>query len=132
MRSVKAACFNNINYCKFPEDINNIKEFVDFLNQNYNSFVELEMFIEEDCVAPYFLDDKTEVQYWNPALMRCIKEMEINICTKDEYDEKLREVIANKCIHCVNYSEDVCEQDFESHREHISLNGECYGFEKKR
>ena len=49
-----------------------------------------------------------------------------------EYEEKLKKVIAEKCVHCVNYSEDACEQDFKSHIEHIDLNGECYGYEKKK
>lgn len=132
MKSIKVACFNNINYCKFPEGIDNIKDFVGFLNQRYNSFVELEMLVENSCVAPHFIEGKTEKQYWNPLLIRCIKESEVYLYTQDEYDEKLKEVIACKCVHCVNYSEDVCEQDFESHREHISLDGECYGFEKKK
>lgn len=131
MRSVKAVCFNGVNYYKFPEGISDIKEFMAYLNRNYNSFVELEILLEEGCVAPYFIEDKTEIQYWNPSLIRVIKESECYICTEDEYDEKLKEVIAQKCVYCVNYSDDGCEQDLASHREHISLNGECYGFAKK-
>ena len=132
MWSIKAACFNNVNYCKFPDSIDNVKDFICFLNKHYNSFVELEVFSEEGCVTPFFLEGKTDIQYWNPSLMRCVRESEIYIYTKAEYDQKLKEVIADKCINCVYYSEDVCEQDFESHREHISLSGECYGFEKKK
>ena len=64
--------------------------------------------------------------------MRCVDEAEIYMLSKDEYDERLLKVISEKCVHCIHYSEDVCEQDYESHIEHISLNGECYGFEKQK
>ena len=109
----------------------NIKGFVDHLNENYYPFVELDIITIVGCVAPYFIDEKTETQFWNPSHMRCIEEGEVFICTKDEYDEKLKEVIAGKYTHCINYFEDVFEQDFDSHREHINLNGECFGFEMK-
>ena len=132
MRSVKVACFNKGNFCYYPEGTKNIKDFVDYLNKNYYSFVDMDIFVDEGCVSPYFIDGKTETQFWNPSHMRCIEEGEVFICTKDEYDEKLKEVIAGKCTHCINYSEDVCEQDFDSHREHITQNGECYGIEMKK
>ena len=131
MRSIKAACFNAVNYCKFPEGIDNIKDFAAFLNRNYHSLVELEMLSEKGCVAPYFIDGKTETEYWNTSLMRCVKESECFICTESEYNEKLKEVVANKCVHCVNYSEKECKEDYQSFREHINLDGECFGFEKK-
>ena len=134
MKNIKVALINNIHYCKFPEGINNIKEFIGFLNKNYNSFFELEFFVEEGCVAPFFIEEelKTEIQYWNPANIRLLKESEVMILKRWEYIEKLKTVIQNKCIHCIHYSVDTCEEDFKSHIEHIDLNGECYGFEKKR
>ena len=132
MYSIKAACYSNIIYFKFPDGVDNIKDFINYLNKTQDKFVELEVFIDDGCVAPYFIEEKTEKQYWNTSLMRCITEAECFIYTKDEYDEKLKEVIAKKCVNCANYTEDVCEMDFDSHREHISLNGECYGFEAKK
>ena len=133
MNKLKVAGINNILYCKFPEGIQNIQEFVAFLNQNYHSFVELEFLMEEGCVAPFYIEEdlKTETQYWNPSSIRLVKEAEVSILPRSEYHERLKKVIAEKCIHCVNYSEDTCEQDFKSHIEHIDLNGECYGYEKK-
>ncbi len=134
MKNIKVALINNVHYCIFPNGIASIKEFIDYLNQNYNSFVELEFYIEEGCVAPFFIEEglKTEKQYFNPSSIRLIKECEIFILREWEYDERLKKVISEKCVHCVNYSEDTCEQDFKSHIEHIDLNGECYGFEMKK
>lgn len=133
MKKLIVALINNVHYCKFPEGINDIKEFIVFLNKNYNSFIELEVLIEEGCVAPFFIEEdlKTETQYWNPSNIRLIKESQISILRRWEYEEKLKKVIQEKCVHCINYSEDTCEQDLKSHIEHIDLNGECYGYEKK-
>lgn len=134
MQTIKAACFNRVNYCKYPDGIHNIKEFVAYLNLNYHSFVALEMLEEENCVAPFFITDQTPIklEYWNPMHMRCVNEAEIYMLSKAEYDERLLKVISEKCVHCAHYSEDACEQDYQSHREHISLNGECFGFEKQK
>ena len=134
MKKLNVALINNVQYCKFPNGINNIKDFIEFLNGNYHSFVELEFLIEEGCVAPFYIEEglKTEKQYWNPSNIRLVKAVEVFILRRWEYEEKLKKVIAEKCVHCVNYSEDVCEQDLKSHIEHIDLNGECYGYEKKK
>ena len=134
MKKFNVALINNVQYCKFPKGINNITEFIEFLNENYHSFVELEFLIEEGCVAPFYIEEdlKIEKQYWNPSNIRLVKEAEVFILRGWEYEEKLKKVIAEKCVHCVNYSEDVCEQDLKSHIEHIDLNGECYGYEKKK
>jgi len=133
VKKLNVALINNVQYCKFPNGINNIKDFIEFLNGNYHSFVELEFLIEEGCVAPFYIEEelKTEKQYWNPSTFRFVKEAEISILKRSEYEEKLKKVIAEKCVHCVNYSEDTCEEDFKSHIEHIDLNGECWSFEKK-
>lgn len=134
MKKLNVALINNVHYCKFPKGISNIKEFIKYINEKYHSFVELESLIEEGCVAPFYIEEdlKTEKQYWNPSNIRNIKESEVSILRRWEYEEKLKKVIAEKCVHCVNYSEDACEQDLKSHIEHIDLNGECYGYEKKK
>ncbi len=134
MKKLKVALIDNVQYCKFPEGVDNIKEFIEFLNNNYNSLVELEFFVEEGCVAPFYIEEdlKIEKQYWNPSRIRLVKESEALILRRFEYEEKLEKVIKEKCVHCINYSEDACEQDFKSHFEHIDLNGECWGYEKKK
>lgn len=90
--------------------------------------------IEEGCVAPFYIEEdlKIEKQYWNPPNIRLVKECEVLILRRYKYEERLRKVIPEKCIYCVNYSEDACEQDLKSLIKHIDLNGECYGYEKKK
>ncbi len=130
MKTVSCACFNRMNYCRFPEGIADIREFVRYLNEHGHSLVELELFREETCIAPYFLEGKTAVEYWNPALMRCVTVAEITLCTEEEYTERLKMVIAEKCVHCIHYQQDVCDEDFRPFREHIDLDGWCVSFEK--
>lgn len=134
MKKWKVALINNIQYCRFPKGINTIAEFIEFLNDHYHSFVELEILMEEGCVAPFYIEEdlKIEKQYWNPSNIRLVKEGEVTILCRCEYEERLKKVISEKCVHCINYSEDTCEQDLKSHIEHIDLNGECYGYEKKK
>ncbi len=134
MKKLNVALINNVNYCKYPKDINNIEGFIKYINERYNSFIELESFVEEGCVAPFYIEEdlKTNKRYWNTAHIRLIEESEISILRRWEYEEKLKKVISEKCVHCVHYSEDTCEQDLKSHIEHIDLNGECYGYEKKK
>lgn len=131
MYKTKVACFNNYYYCKYPDSISNMDEFIEYLNNRHNAFVKLEFYIEKNCVAPFFIEGNTEIHYLNVSNMRFVKEEEISILSEEEYAEKLKAVIAEKCVHCVYYSENVCEEDNESHSEHISLDGVCYGFERK-
>ena len=134
MKKMKVALINNLNYCKYPDGINNIKDFIEFLNKNFNSFFEVECLVEEGCVAPFYIEEdlKIEKQYWNPTNIRLVKEAEVSILRRYEYEEKLRTVISEKCVHCIHYSEDSCEENLKSHIENIDLNGECYGYEKKK
>ena len=134
MRKLNVALINNVQYCKFPEGICNIEAFIKYLNENYHSFVELEFLIEEGCVAPFYIEEdlKTEKQYWNPSNIRLVKEAEISILRRWEYKERLEKVIQEKCINCIHYSDNVCDEDYKSFIENIDLNGECYGYEMKK
>jgi len=134
MIKLNVVLINNIHYCKFPEGITCITEFVEFLNENNRSFVELECLIEEGCVAPFYIEEdlKTEKLYWNLSHIRFVKAGEAFILSRHEYEVQLKKVIHKKCVHCINYSVDTCEQDNKSYIEHIDLNGECYGYAKKR
>ena len=132
MKKINVALIDNVQYCKFPKGINNITEFIEFLNENYHSFIELEILIEEGCVAPFYIEEdlKIEKQYWNPSNIRLVKEAEASILRRWEYEEKLKKVILDKCVNCVHYEEDAEGDNLKGHREKISLDGECWGYEK--
>ena len=133
MKKINVALIDNVQYCKFPKGINNITEFIEFLNENYHSFIELEFLIEEGCVAPFYIEEdlKIEKQYWNPSNIRLVKEAEASILLRWEYEEKLKKVVSEKCVDCVHYQEDAEGDNLKGHREKISLDGECWGYEKK-
>ena len=133
MKKINVALIDNVQYCKFPKGINNITEFIEFLNENYHSFIELEFLIEDGCVAPFYIEEdlKIEKQYWNPSNIRLIKEAEASILRRWEYEEKLKKVVSEKCVDCVHYQEDAEGDNLKGHREKISLDGECWGYEKK-
>ena len=133
MKKINVALIDNVQYCEFPKGINNITEFIEFLNENYHSFIELEFLIEEGCVAPFYIEEdlKIEKQYWNPSNIRLVKEAEAYILRRWEYEEKLKKVVSEKCVDCVHYQEDAEGDNLKGHREKISLDGECWGYEKK-
>ena len=133
MKKINVALIDNVQYCKFPKGINNITEFIVFLNENYHSFIELEFLIEEGSVAPFYIEEdlKIEKQYWNPSNIRLVKEAEASILRRWEYEEKLKKVVSEKCVDCVHYQEDAEGDNLKGHREKISLDGECWGYEKK-
>lgn len=128
---MKAIVLNNINYCKYPEGIENIEQFVDYCNKHYNSFIKLIKYSEENCCSPYFIENEFEEIYLNISSIHRIHEEEITILSKAEYDTRLRKVVAEKCIYCVNYESEASEDDLKGHRGNISLDGECFYFEKK-
>ena len=105
----------------------------EFLNKNYNSYIKLEFYEEEDCVAPYFVEDnlKIETEYWNPASIRYVKEGEITLLEDWEYEEKFDEVVKNKCMRCIHYIDGYCEENEKSIKEQIDLDGECYTYERR-
>lgn len=127
----KAVRINNLIYTDFVDGIDSIDDFVSYLNKHYNSFIKLNCYVETDCVAPYFISDEVESQYFNVNLIRQVCEEEIFILSRDEYDAKLKEVVKNKCVHCIHYTEDTCTEDHGSLHEHLCLDGSCCGFEEK-
>lgn len=132
MTTFKVACLDNIRYCKFPNEVKSLPEFVAYLNAHYHSFIKLDFYVENKCVAPYFLSNATETHYVNPSHIRQVKEVEIHLLAQEEYDEKLAKVVSEKCVRCMHYTEDDCDWNLDPFCEHINLDGECYGFERKK
>ncbi|MCM1364391.1 MAG: hypothetical protein NC122_04090 [Faecalibacterium sp.] len=130
MTKRKAVKINNHIYADYIDGISSIDDFVSYLNNHYNSFVKLNCYVEADCVAPYFISDAVESQYFNVSIIRQVCEDEIFILPRDEYDAKLKEVVKNKCVHCIHYTE-VKNEKYDSHRDQICLDGSCCGFEEK-
>ena len=118
-------------YYYYPQNISCIDDFIKYANNNYNSFIKLTRFETENCAFPYFIREETKEVYVNVATMEKIIETEITVLPRLDYDIRLEQVVKKKCIDCVHYEEDADGDNLKGHREKISLDGECWGYEKK-
>ena len=118
-------------YYYYPQDISCIDDFIEYVNGHYNSFVKLTRFETENCTFPYFIREETKEVYVNVATIEKITEAEITVLPRLDYDIRLEQVVKKKCIDCVHYEEDAESDNLKGHREKISLDGECWGYEKK-
>ena len=55
----------------------------------------------------------------------------MTVLSHNEYDSRLEQIVKNKCVDCVNYSDDAIGDNLIGHREKISLDGECWAYKKK-
>lgn len=131
MKKISGFLLNGMACYKFPEGIESIDELVEYLNKNYNSFARLEAFVAEGCVAPYFIEENLEIKstYWNLAFIRNVEPVEIKILLRAEYEERLKQVVSQKCANCAHF---VDYKEFESHFDKINLDGECFYYEPKK
>ena len=119
-------------YYYYPQNISCMDDFIKHVNSNYNSFIKLTHLEMENCVFPYFIMEETKEVYVNVATMNKIMETEITVLPRLDYDIRLEQGVKKKCIDCVHYKEDAEGDNLKGHREKISLDGECWEYEKKK
>lgn len=118
-------------FFKYPDGIRTTQEFAKFLNDNYNSFIKFTQFDTENCVDPYFVDTEVKEVYLNIANINSFSEHDVTILTREEYDKRLAKVVKEKCKTCISYRENKENDNLIGHRCNISLDGECFFYEKK-
>ncbi len=119
-------------YYYYPQGIFCIEEFIAYANKHYNTFIKLTRFETENCAFPYFISEETKQVYVNIATMEKISEAEVTVLCRLDYDIRLEQVVKQKCIDCVHYEEDNEGDNLKGHREKLSLDGECWGYEPKK
>ncbi|MGM9684486.1 MAG: hypothetical protein ACI3XQ_12890 [Eubacteriales bacterium] len=119
-------------YYYYPQGFFCIEDFIAYANEYYNTFIKLTRFETENCAFPYFISDETKSVYVNIATMEKISEAEVTVLCRLDYDIRLKQVVEQKCIDCVHYKEDNEGDNLKGHREKISLDGECWGYERKK
>ena len=62
------------NYYEYPEGIASLEEFVQFLKDNYYSFIKLKQWQTDKCCYPYFIESEYEWVYLNVAQLREVSE----------------------------------------------------------
>lgn len=116
--------------CLYPDDIDSVEEFVDYVNENFSSFIPMTELVTDECVPPYFVQEDTRVRYINMSLINSISEAEGVLLPRYDYDERLKELQQQICIHCKNYSKnpDPDADNLDGHRDEMRLDGFCSGF----
>lgn len=118
-------------YYFYPQGIESLEDFIASLNADYNRFILLSRFETEKCAFPYFIREDVKQVYLNVATMEKIWEDEVTVLDRAEYDRRLAEVVAQKCMDCVYYEESEDGDNMKGHREKLTLNGECWSYRKK-
>lgn len=117
-------------YC-YPKGMTCAEDFVAYATEHYNSFIKLERFDTENCVNPYFIEEDREIVYLNIARIEQVQEVEITVLPRIEYEARLAAVVEEKCVNCIHYEDDSYGDNMKGHRDKLSLDGECWGFERK-
>lgn len=117
-------------YYQYPEGIDSFSDFLQYLNENYAKFIPFVHFLEDNCIQPYFVQEDVRTVYLNISRINAVSEAEVTVLSRKEYDERLKKVVASKCVGCAKYEEDSQGDNLKGHRDHISLDGECIFYEK--
>ena len=117
------------NYFRFPEGIKTVEEFVEFVNNSSQKFIKMTMLSEEHSVAPYFIEEDQKTVYVNPLQVTIIEEINGNVMLRIEYERRLRQVVREKCLDCVNFRGN--PDDLDGHYERLCLDGRCWSYEKR-
>lgn len=119
-------------YYQFPETLSTIEAFILYANEHYHSFMPLRQYQTDNCVFPYLIEEETKTVYVNVARMEQLYTEEVTIIpTREAYDKQLKQVVQEKCLDCIHYKEDTDGDNLVGHRDSLSLDGECWMYEKK-
>lgn len=121
-----------LDYCyyEYPNGIASLEDFIAYANEHYHSFIKLTRFEIENCVFPYLVCEDTKETYVNMASIEQVCEENATILCRADYDARLEQVVKKKCINCIHYEEEFSESSLNGHREKLSLDGECWEYEK--
>lgn len=112
----------------YPEGINSLDEFMDYANDNFYSFIPMNELSMKNCVYPYFVEDDISVRYINVSLIKSFFEDDVELLSRYEYDERLKELQELICVNCVHYEENLEGDNLEGHRDEMCLDGHCPNF----
>lgn len=126
---MKALCIGDFKYCMLPECVNDMDSLLEYLNKNYNSFVKLNVWDDSKSVAPYFIEESLKEEATNVSTINDAKIVDIQVCSEEEYLEKLLEVAKKKCVDCESFDGNMIIDD--NCRKNLSLDGECFFYTKR-
>ena len=116
-------------YVRFPEGIKTADEFAELANNSSQKFVKLTMYSEEHCMEPYFIEEDKRTVWVNLSQVTHIEEIDGEVLSRIDYERRLREVVLQKCLDCVNFQGD--PDNLDGHYERLCLDGRCWSYEKR-
>ena len=117
------------NYYRFPEGIKTADEFAQFANNSSQKFVKLTMYSEEHCRESYFIEEDKKTVWVNLSQITYIEEIDGEVLPRIDYECRLRQVVREKCLDCVNFQGD--PDNLDGHYERLCLDGRCWSYEKR-
>ena len=117
------------NYYRFPEGINTADEFAEYANNSGQKFVKLTLYSGEHSVEPYFIEEDKRTIWVNLSQITYIEEIDGEVLSRIDYERRLRQVVRQKCLDCVNFQGD--PDNLDGHYERLCLDGRCWGYEKR-
>jgi hypothetical protein len=115
------------NYFRFPEGIKTADEFAEFANNSGQKFVKLTMYSEEHCMEPYFIEEDKRTVWVNLSQITYIEEIDGEVLPRIDYESRLRQVVREKCLDCVNFKGN--PDDLDGHYDRLRLDGRCWSYE---
>ena len=117
------------NYYRFPKGINTADEFAEYANNSGQKFVKLTLYSGEHSVEPYFIEEDKRTIWVNLSQITYIEEIDGEVLSRIDYERRLRQVVRQKCLDCVNFQGD--PDNLDGHYERLCLDGRCWSYEKR-
>ena len=124
---MKALVMDGYKYYELPKGVEDLDSAIKYVNQNFHSFVKMKMWDDSKCVAPYFIQEFQKEEAVNISLVNSIEIEEIEVLPEAEYMERLKKCVETKCVQC-EHNDD--EEDLNSYRDKLSLDGTCVFYSK--
>ena len=108
------------NYYRFPEGIKTADEFAEYANNSGQKFVKLTLYSGEHSVEPYFIEEDKRTIWVNLSQITYIEEIDGEVLPRIDYECRLRQVVREKSLVCVNFRSNPDD-----------LDGRCWNYEKR-
>ncbi len=116
-------------YYRFPKGLETLEAFIEFINNCSQKFIKMTMLSDEHTVAPYFIEEDQKTVYVNLLQISVIEEICGSVMLRVEYERKLREIVQQKCLDCVNFEGN--PDNLSGHYEKLCLDGTCWAYRKR-
>ncbi len=103
---MKVLLWNECERYYYPESILTLDAFVEYADAHRHKLIPLYMLATDNCVHPFYIEEEKKLCYLNVSSVSSISEDDVEVLSRSEYENRLRQVINAFCIHCVSYEED--------------------------